>query len=115
MSHTPRDRRSSGLGSALARLLRPAALPAALLLASGGSGCDDGDEPIETLCANAWDDDGDGDIDCDDTDCYEAPYCIAAYGVPFENCANGLDDDGDGAIDCADMDCAPSCDGVDPR
>ena len=54
-------------------------------------------------CGNGWDDDGDGDTDCDDADCAGAPDCDA---VPMELCDNGVDDDGDGAADCDDDDCA---------
>ena len=81
-------------------------------------------------CGNGTDDDGDGDIDCDDASCavfgscipsevcndgvdndYDAGIdcgdvdCSAATSCRPESCTNGLDDDGDGAIDCADNDC----------
>jgi hypothetical protein len=54
-------------------------------------------------CGNGWDDDGDGDTDCDDADCAGTPGCDV---VPMEICDNGRDDDGDGAADCDDDDCA---------
>ena len=59
------------------------------------------------LCSNGVDDDGDGAVDCADSDCVNDPVC----GDPREICDNGLDDDGDGAIDCADPDCSsdPYC------
>jgi hypothetical protein len=63
----------------------------------------------ETNCTNGLDDDGDGAIDCADSDCASDPAC---QGPTTEtNCTNLLDDDGDGAIDCADSDCAsdPAC------
>jgi cysteine-rich repeat protein len=62
----------------------------------------------ETDCANAVDDDGDGNVDCDDADCNADPACA---GMVELDCTNGLDDDGDGDIDCADSNCAtdPAC------
>lgn len=50
------------------------------------------------ICDNGQDDDGDGQTDCDDTDC---PVCA-------ENCVDGIENDGDGLIDCEDPDC-PAC------
>jgi hypothetical protein len=58
------------------------------------------------VCNNGIDDDGDGAIDCLDSNCATATVCN-----PAELCTNGLDDDNDGAVDCADGDCAtdPGC------
>ncbi|MDY0000069.1 MAG: trypsin-like serine protease [Polyangia bacterium] len=53
-------------------------------------------------CVNGVDDDGDGDIDCDDQDCVSTSACAPEA----EDCMNGVDDDGDGATDCGDPDCA---------
>lgn len=53
-------------------------------------------------CYNLVDDDGDGDIDCDDDQCQGLSVCS---GVG-EDCVNGQDDDGDGQIDCSDDNCA---------
>jgi hypothetical protein len=53
-------------------------------------------------CDNGVDDDGDGDVDCDDADCAEDEACAEAV----ELCDNGIDDDGDGKVDCDDADCA---------
>ena len=66
-----------------------------------------GPAPVEN-CTNGVDDDGDGFIDCEDTDCDQDPACTAP---PVENCTNGTDDDGDGLADCSDPDCSndPSC------
>ena len=66
-----------------------------------------GPAPVEN-CTNGTDDDGDGFIDCEDTDCDQDPACTPP---PVENCTNGTDDDGDGLADCADPDCSndPSC------
>ena len=52
----------------------------------------------ESNCSNGLDDDGDGWIDCDDTDC-------SASCPGSEICDNGIDDDGNGAADCADSAC----------
>jgi hypothetical protein len=54
------------------------------------------------------DDDGDGDIDCADTDCAFDPACTGAGGTPTgeSDCTDQLDNDGDGDIDCSDADCA---------
>ena len=62
-----------------------------------GEGCGGGVE----ICDNDRDDDGDGAIDCDDTDCADKGLCI-----PAEICDNVIDDDRDGAADCDDTDCA---------
>ena len=51
--------------------------------------------PVE-LCDNEIDDDGDGAIDCDDSDCPACP----------EICDDGIDNDGDGVADCDDDDCS---------
>ena len=55
-------------------------------------------------CTNNIDDDADGDLDCDDTDCATHPACLP----PPEVCVGGVDEDGDGLTDCADPDCASS-------
>jgi hypothetical protein len=91
----------------LRRALAPIALPAALALTLGVSGCPEEDppvdDPIAEICDDAIDNDGDGMTDCDDTDCMAATVC---YGVPFEVCDNEVDDDLDGLVDCDDDDCA---------
>ncbi|MGR3310341.1 MAG: hypothetical protein ACUZ77_06155, partial [Candidatus Brocadiales bacterium] len=63
--------------------------------------CNDSDcPPCSTEdCTNGTDDDGDGLVDCLDPDCLPCPA---------EDCTNGIDDDGDGLVDCNDTDC-PSC------
>jgi len=77
----------------------------------GDVDCDDSECEDDPACAedcdNGIDDDDDTDIDCDDSECATDPYCI----VPDEDCDNGADDDGDGMIDCDDPECAsdPSC------
>jgi gliding motility-associated-like protein len=73
----------------------------------------------QELCNNGIDDDGDGLIDCNDSDCQ--------YAANIEkgcNCADGIDNDGDGNSDNRDSECAgfygltfvgdsDSCDGFD--
>jgi hypothetical protein len=54
-------------------------------------------------CDDAIDNDEDGDVDCDDSECVRTPQCF----TPSEDCSNGADDDGDGSADCSDTDCAP--------
>ena len=80
----------------------------------GGGGSDTSDPGAE-ICANFLDDDGDGAIDCDDSDCDGNPACD---GTPDpEICDDTIDNDGDGAADCDDTDCAddPACDVADPE
>ena len=52
-------------------------------------------------CNNGIDDDGDGLIDCNDTDCQYPPDIEKGC-----NCNNGVDDDLDGKVDANDGDCA---------
>lgn len=69
-----------------------------------------GDDDIVTtdteICNNNIDDDGDGLIDCDDSDCTNDSDCEGT-----EICNNNIDDDGDGLVDCDDPDCTndPDC------
>jgi RHS repeat-associated protein len=67
----------------------------------------------EINCGDHGDNDGDGQIDCADTDCAAVPPC--SFGP--EVCGNTIDDDGDGSYDCADSDCAtsPACTEPPPR
>ncbi len=71
-----------------------------------GQGCNsddsEDDDPVpdtETLCEDGLDDDRDGEVDCEDSDCRFAGLCGEYI------CYDGRDDDGDGAIDCDDSDC----------
>ncbi len=50
-------------------------------------------------CKNGIDDDGNGAVDCNDSDCALLPGCA------HEVCGNNIDDDYDGKYDCADPDC----------
>ncbi len=80
----------------------------------GGGGDDDdddsaecpGDPSCDEVCDNVADDDGDGQADCNDSECTSDVACM-----PVEDCDNDADDDGDGDADCADADCAdaPAC------
>ncbi|MAM47081.1 MAG: hypothetical protein CMJ91_10510, partial [Planctomycetes bacterium] len=51
---------------------------------------------VAEICDNNRDDDLDGQVDCDDSDCARHNAC------QVEICGNGEDDDGDGAADCDD-------------
>jgi hypothetical protein len=102
---------------------------------SGGGGGTTPPTPVESICNDGIDNDGDGLIDCDDPDCAGRSYCQilpeicndgidndknglidcadpACFGnsycdsLPEEVCDNGIDDDKDGLIDCDDPDCA---------
>ena len=56
------------------------------------------------ICDNApIDDDGDGDVDCFDSDCALDPACGGATSEV--NCSDGQDNDNDGDADCDDSDC----------
>jgi hypothetical protein len=63
---------------------------------SEGVDCNGG----EFACDDGTDNDGDGDIDCDDADCASLQACNES------SCDDGLDNEGDGLIDCDDPDCA---------
>ncbi len=57
-------------------------------------------------CLNARDDDGDGQADCQDADCYGSDGC--GYGLERQ-CFDGRDEDGNGQTDCDDEACVTSC------
>src|SRR5262249_20594490 len=72
---------------------------------------EDGSFP-ESSCTDGIDNDGDGKIDCADSDCEPKLkllngifYCPNGCDCP-EACADGIDNDRDGKTDCADPDCA---------
>lgn len=65
----------------------------------GGSICVDGQSSCSNTCADNLDNDGDSNIDCDDSDCSTNTECVD------EICNNGIDDDSDNYIDCADAEC----------
>jgi len=73
--------------------------------------------PVESECANALDDDGDGQTDCADPDC-AAELCVMGRVAICQDaqcsggelgdleCADAFDNDRDGLADCDDPDCA---------
>ena len=58
------------------------------------------------ICNDGWDNDGDGKIDCMDSDCDKNANCSPSMPSTETKCSNNVDDDGDGWTDCADPDCA---------
>jgi hypothetical protein len=72
-----------------------------VVLASGGCG-DSGGTARETACNDGEDNDQDGQTDCQDSDCLDAPACSGEAEI----CDNRIDDDQDGQTDCQDSDCA---------
>jgi len=63
-----------------------------------------GPENTPAACSDGVDNDGDGDIDCADSECQGLAVCTES------DCSNGIDDDGDGLTDCMDPDCQPTID-----
>lgn len=66
-------------------------------------------ETHETVCTGGQDEDGDGLVDCADSDCYGARNCQAGQAEERtpQACSDWIDNDGDGATDCDDTDCTP--------
>lgn len=60
-------------------------------------------QDVETACNNQMDEDNDGKVDCDDSDCARDPACNQ---VAMEICGNNIDDDNNGKTDCDDPVCA---------
>lgn len=64
-------------------------------------------ENTRQACEDGQDNDGDGLVDCADSDC--TPLVICAQHYTGENtsaaCQDGVDNDGDGSVDCVDMEC----------
>ena len=88
-------------GSSLKRALLCVAIPAAAGLATACYGVPMDPEPAEQVCNDAVDNDDDGAIDCDDSDCAPLELCLAT-----DACDDGVDNDSDTFIDCDDPDCA---------
>ncbi len=59
-------------------------------------------QAIAEICNNNVDDNGDGKIDCADTECTNNDVCKPPK---VEICNNNIDDDSNGKIDCADTAC----------
>jgi hypothetical protein len=92
-----------------------------MFVMSLATACDDGDKKTtkSEICNDNIDNDGDGRVDCFDSDCASDPAC-ATNNVnntnntnntnnvtnPETNCVDGIDNDGDGQTDCNDSDCA---------
>lgn len=58
---------------------------------------------LETACNDQSDNDNDGAIDCEDSDCESNKICVIAQLE--DDCSNNDDDDSNSLIDCADEDC----------
>ncbi len=57
----------------------------------------------DEICDDGIDNDRDGQIDCEDTECSRLRICLSPEP---EICDDGIDNDRDGNIDCNDSDCA---------
>lgn len=70
-----------------------------------------GTPTTETNCSDSIDNDGDGQIDCNDTDCSSDSACTGP--TTETDCSDDVDNDGDGNTDCLDSDCSadPACTG----
>ena len=55
-------------------------------------------------CSDGIDNDGDGLLDCDDSDCNGLDVCSLSESSTGA-CQDGVDNDGDGLTDCQDSDC----------
>ena len=70
-------------------------------------------ENTQDLCSNDADDDNDGDVDCEDSECKEMTICnVASSSSPIPEiedseaeCSDGIDNDFDSLMDCADIEC----------
>ena len=68
----------------------------------GTTGSTTGGTGFEYNCSDGMDDDYDGYIDCDDSDCMYDSFCMS---TSYEVCDDYFDNDGDGMVDCDDSDC----------
>ena len=59
----------------------------------------------EQDCTDTIDNDGDGTVDCADSDCANNLCC--SFGTAFEcDVPDGIDNDGNGQVDCAEAVCS---------
>ncbi len=63
-------------------------------------------ENTGALCQDGKDNDGDGAIDCNDTECSTLTECQISVAETGAFCSDVIDNDRDGYIDCEDSDCA---------
>jgi hypothetical protein len=74
--------------------------------------CQGGGGPVEmpeTSCSDGFDNDCNGQTDCDDPGCAGSSCgagCTCNNGKTETDCSDGIDNDGDGQADCLDSDCA---------
>ena len=71
----------------------------------GGSSYDPGETTAEA-CQDGSDNDGDGQADCEDSDCAGFLFCAPVRENTAAACQDGSDNDGDGDVDCDDSECA---------
>ncbi len=62
-------------------------------------------ENTDALCQDGLDNDGDGPVDCHDTDCQALSVCLVPTQETGAMCNDSKDNDNDGRIDCDDSDC----------
>jgi hypothetical protein len=69
--------------------------------------CCGGSKPAAAeVCNDGKDNDCDGKVDCDDTDCAHAANCeICVPELTWEFCTDGKDNDCNGLVDCDDPQC----------
>jgi len=95
-------------------VILPVAVPTALGLGIGTIGCGASTTPghLDELCDNGMDDDGDGEVDCDDDDCASDDGCNISdpeCTPRREYCEDEFDNNGNGDTDCADLCCQAFC------
>ncbi len=86
------------------------------MLACGWMGCNDDakvttdgvPENTSAACQDGKDNDGDGQVDCNDEECQDFAFCASAEDGKentLSACQDEKDNDGDGQVDCDDEDC----------
>ena len=98
-------------------------MPGSAICDFGTTSCVEGGPIFTSACKDGLDNDGNGDIDCDDAGCdglacevagaANSALCDFGDGKSCEevHCMDGIDNDGDSVTDCADPDCVgvPPC------